>query len=81
MTPTRARLSFLQVVGIDTSPDPANVAGLLRDGWSADEVAEVYACDTRTVYRMAQRRYACPGPRCLTMVRGGGLCSYCRATP
>jgi hypothetical protein len=31
-------------------------------------------------YREARRFLPCPGPRCLTNVRGGGLCGFCRRT-
>jgi hypothetical protein len=59
------------------------LASRYRKGNLATLAAE-YGVSPRTAMRYISRaRRApapCPGPRCLTMVRGGGLCSFCRRT-
>lgn len=74
-TVDESRASFLwslvspqQVMAAATTPQ------LRRDA------AAFLGVSIRTVQRHAGRRLACPGPRCLTVVRGGGLCSFCRKT-
>lgn len=82
-TPTTARLYFLERAGYDVRPDPANIPELHRSGWSVEQIAQTYAITPRTVYRYLADKHPCPGypeGSCLTKVRGGGLCSYCRKT-
>jgi len=75
-----ARVSFLELVGYDLHPDIQDVQRLHREGWSVADLAEAMHVDARSIYRYLRLRTPCPGPRCLTMVRGGGLCSFCRAS-
>jgi len=43
-------------------------------------IAEDCGVSTRTLQRYLRLRTPCPGPRCLTWVRGGGLCTFCRGS-
>lgn len=73
-------MSFLRVAGFDMDPDPANIAGLRKAGWSVEQLAETYQVSTRTIQRYLVRKHRCPGypvDSCLTDVRGGGLCRFC----
>lgn len=76
MTPAEARAKFLwslatpeQVMAAATTPDLQRAA------------AERLCVSLRTVQRHANAFLPCPGERCMTNVRGGGLCSFCRRTP
>jgi len=76
MTPTEARAAFLwslaspeDILRAATTPEMRQVA------------AEKLGIDERSVRRIRQRQQQCPGyppGSCLTWVKGGGLCSYCR---
>lgn len=71
MTPAEARSAFLwQLV----TPEEiiANAHGNL------EEAAKRLGVSVRTVQRMVNRSYPCPCPCCLTSVRGGGFCAWCR---
>lgn len=48
-----------------------------------DHLARRYGVSLRTLHRYLNDSYLCPGypeGSCLTKVRGGGLCAYCRKT-
>ena len=76
VTPAEARITFLwglatpeQIMAAATTPELRQVA------------AEKLGVSLRTVQRHAGAFVLCPGPRCMTNVRGGGLCTFCRRTP
>jgi hypothetical protein len=78
-----AALAFLGEIGVDLSPDPANIPDLRRAGWSNETIAETYGVSVRTIQRYHRDQHPCPGypeNSCLTKVRGGGLCTFCRKT-
>jgi hypothetical protein len=80
-SPTRARLSFLEVAGFDVSPDRTNIPDLKAAGWSLEQIAETYGVSVRTVQRYLHDSHPCPGypeGSCMTKVQGGGLCGFCR---
>jgi hypothetical protein len=42
------------------------------------EAARTLGVSLRTVQRYQADSHPCPGPACLTLVKGGGMCSFCR---
>lgn len=76
--PVLLRKSFLEAAGFDVEPSIEDVQQLSRDGWTAPKLAEALHMNVRTVYRWIDAPTPCPGERCLTLVRGGGPCSFCR---
>jgi hypothetical protein len=76
MTPTEARAAFLWSL---TTPEQVMAAATTPELQRA--AAERLGVSLRTVQRHANAFVPCPGPRCMTNVRGGGLCSFCRRTP
>jgi len=75
-----ARVTFLTMAGYALHPDVQDVQRLHREGWTVADLAEALHVDARSIYRYLRLRTPCSGPRCLTWVRGGGLCSYDRRT-
>ena len=74
----QARAAFLRHVGLEENDPVAAVQQAHREGASVPDLARAMSVDVRTIYRYLNTSTPCPGPRCLTMVRGGGLCRFCR---
>lgn len=76
----QARARFLRQIGVEEKSPIEAVQQARRDGMAIEDIASAIGLDRRTIYRYLSESSPCPGPRCLTMVRGGGLCRFCRRT-
>lgn len=73
----RSRARFLASLRDDADPI-SEAQRLHREGVSVADIARLLEVDQRSVWRYLAAYTACPGGRCLTMVRGGGLCTFDR---